>query len=291
MSSNILTGLGQIRVPSGSGLYLRRLLEELNRSLEVDAPGTAFRCLRNCFRCLVELCTGVADSVCVLLGGFSFLPPGREFESISETVAALNQALQLLCSDDFRDREIAGLILAIFFKDFQAKVPIPYEHTSLLGVAGHPPSNMLKLYELCEWQPQLVRVKADRKYFQYELRRYIPILRQWLEVLNAFWEVCPITGESIDLDGRYRVTYELGGLEVATGAVVVLEEMIPVKKLLVPSLKRGELFLPRRSPEFLVKLFDGLSEEVERQDVIASCESLRAMIEFLLRYFAGVALR
>ncbi|MBI3925168.1 MAG: hypothetical protein HY319_06480 [Armatimonadetes bacterium] len=275
----------KVGIPEKTGSYLRRLLERLTESVEVDAPGTGFRHLQNCFRCLIEETTDLCNSACLVIGGISFK---EELLPLPESVGVLTQAVEFLGSEAHRDRELSRLLLDIFF---EPDGKTPRKHTRILGLAGRPPARMLRLHDLCEWVPP-PKEHPTRAYYTQELRRYLPYLNSWLEAMVVFWAETERKVEMIDLCGVYSAVYRVGAVELCSQAQVLLEEFIPERQLGLPVELMGRVIpvhLPRKAPEPLVDLFDQLDAALKTADTVAACESLRGMLDFLIRYFAGVA--
>jgi hypothetical protein len=267
-------------LPEGAPTHLEHLLDDIERSLELDAPGTSLRALKSAFAYLCAYFADVLDDLTTRLLEVNF--EGKTDEP-TEAVETISNALALFYKDEHRDLPEVKLLLDIFIEGKKSKT-----FARLLGIKGKPPRGTVRLDKFISSKPP-----ARRKSLQ-EIRRYLPFLSQWLEAATPLFLLAATRSARTDDQGRQSIFIQLGSREVTIGERLRVHGChlcIPQKEIVIPaSLYPGAfyLFVPQKVPIFLTTILDRLEAETQKEDPVTSCRELGSALEFLIRYFAAV---
>lgn len=277
------------RLHSRAPSHLFHLLEELDEAVLVDAPSSALRALRHSFALLLGWSTDLVGAAAVSLGAARemFIQPDDSTVRLGEAETRLREGLYFLTTQT--ESALAKEILEIFFNPADSSPRAFYLLTQGAKVDGSR-SGLKRLSDFCE---DANSPKGRSKSFT-ERTRYTPHLESWLHALNRVWEQSEVLWERTDLQGNQRIGYRLHGQELVVGARIQLHDCkacIPSRVLQAPAeWVTGDPYigLPQDVPEHTLHLADRLSDSLQAADIIESTKMLRDLLEFLLRYFAGI---
>ncbi len=274
--------LGVPNLPTGAPSHLEHLLDELNESLELDAPGTSLRVLRRTFNFLASYFADLVEGVSSVFGelNFQFTRPG----DADEAVIVIQKGLAFLQSDAPQELPEVRALVDTFYENGS-----PKKFARIVGVGGKPRRGTMPLEKFVS-APIPVRKKCV-----LEVKAHIPYLREWLEAASSLFANAGIVSERTSLEGKQIIKVQIGNQLVEAGKRIEVSACplcIPEKEIDVPlSLYDRSVFffVPQKAPRFLTEILDRLGEAMEKADPVAGCLELRNALEFLIRYFAGVS--
>ena len=274
--------LGVPTLYPGAPAHLEHLLDELNESLDLDAPGTSLRVLKRTLGFISCYLADLVEGVASVFGELKFKFKKRG--DIEETVDTLRRGLAFLQADAPGELPEVRALVDCFYD-----AGTPKKFARLLEIGGKPRRGTMALDRFLE-APIPVRKKCVQ-----EVRHYTPYLREWLENLTPLFSAARIISERTSLQGHQSIRVELGKQTIVAGKRIEVSSCplcIPEKEIDVPlSLYERPVyfFVPQKAPKFLSTILDRLDEAMRAKDAVAGCLELRNALEFLIRYFAGVA--
>ena len=274
--------LGVPSLPPGSPSHLEHLLDELNESLDLDAPGTSLRVLKRALSFLAGYYADLVQGVSSVFGELEFKYTGKG--DTAEFVEAIGTGVSFLMSDAPQELPEVRALVDVFYEGGNGK-----KFARILKVGGKPRRGTMSLEKFLA-APIPVRKKCVQ-----EVRRYIPYLREWLEASAGLFSTAAIVSERTSQSGEQIITVQLGkqtveiGKRIDVGACALC---IPEKEINVPTSlydRQVYFFVPQKAPTHLNDILNRLDEAMQKEDPVAGCLELRNSLEFLIRYFAGVA--
>lgn len=274
--------LGVPSLPPGSPAHLEHLLDELNESLDLDAPGTSLRVLKRTMGFLAGFYADLIEGVSSVFGELSFNHQGKG--DPAEFVEAIQTGTAFLMSDAPQDLPEVRALVDVFYEEGAGK-----KFARILGVGGKPRRGTMSLEKFLAAQ-----IPVRKKCVQ-EVRRYLPYLREWLEASAGLFSIAAIVSERTSQDGNQNIRVQLGkqtvdvGKRIDVGACALC---IPETEIDVPgSLYERPVyfFVPQKAPTHLTEILNRLGTAMEGEDPVAGFLELRNALEFLIRYFAGVS--
>lgn len=276
--------LGVRSLPAGSPVHLEHIIDELNDSLDQDAPGTSLRVLKKAFGFLSSYFADLVEGVVSGLTNFesAFMERGDTVEAM----ATIRRGVEMLQAGGYSDRPEVKALLDTFFDSTGGGRPF----ARLMGIGGKPKRGSPTIFE------KFIPAQAPvRKKCVQEVHTYIPVLKEWLEASTAFFSYASILSERTSLAARQAIRVQLGPKELQAGKRIDIAECplcIPHKEVSIPvSLYEHAttIFVPQKAPPFLAGILDRLDLAMKKDKVIPGCLELRNALEFLIRYSAGVA--
>lgn len=274
--------LGVPSLPPGSPSHLEHLLDELNESLDLDAPGTSLRVLKRTLGFLAGYYADLIEGVSSVFGELKFNHQGSG--DPAEFVEAIQTGVTFLMSDAPQELTEVRSLVDVFFEDGVGK-----KFARILGVGGKPRRGTMSLEKFIA-APIPVRKKCVQ-----EVRRYLPYLREWLESSANLFSNAAILSERTSLEGQQSIKVQVGKQTVAAGKrieVAACALCIPDREIDVPASlyeRPVYFFVPQKAPIHLSDILSRLDEAMKKEDPVAGFLELRNALEFLIRYFAGVA--
>ncbi len=283
MAEVVLTAkeLGVRSLPPGSPSHLEHILDELNDSLDQDAPGTSLRVLKKAFAFLAAYTADLVEGVASVFGELKF--NYRDRGDTAEAVEAIRKGVEFLQHDAPADLPEVRALIDCFFEG-----GAPKKFARLLEIGGKPRRGTMSLDKFMAAQIPI------RKKCVEEVRHYIPYLREWLESSAALFTHAAIVSERTTQDGHQSLKVQLGNQTLTAGKRIEVSSCplcIPDKEIDVPvSLYERPLyfFVPQKAPSYLTAILDRLASAMQAENAVAGCLELRNALEFLIRYFAGV---
>ena len=276
--------LGIRTLPSGSPVHLEHIIDELNDSLDQDAPGTSLRVVKKAFGFLASYYADLVEGTASPLASFesSFMERGDTLEAM----ATIGRGLELLQTQGQQERPEVKALLDTFLDSTGGGRP----YARLMGIGGKPrrgaPAPMEKF----------IPAQAPiRKKCVQEVRTYIPVLREWLEASGHFFNHASILSERTSLAARQTIVVQMGNGPLQAGKRIDIGQCplcIPHKEVVIPvSLYEhsATIFVPQKAPATLAGILDRLDLAIKKAKVIPGCVEMRNALEFLIRYSAGVA--
>lgn len=274
--------LGVPSLPTGSPSHLEHLLDELNESLDLDAPGTSLRVLKRAFGFLAAYFADVVEGVSSVFGELTFNYKGRG--DAAESVEAIRTGITFLNSDAPQDLPEVRTLVDCFYENGAGR-----KFARLLEIDGKPRRGTMSLEKFITAQ-----IPVRKKCVQ-EVRHYIPYLRDWLEASSALFANAAILSERTSLQGHQTLKIQLGKQSLEVGKRIEVSACplcIPEKEIDVPTSlyeRPVYFFVPQKAPKFLADILERLDAAMKAEDAVAGCLELRNALEFLVRYFAGVS--
>ncbi|MFA5506407.1 MAG: hypothetical protein WC314_00455 [Vulcanimicrobiota bacterium] len=275
--------LGVPSLPPGSPAHLEHMLDELNESLDLDAPGTSLRVLKRTLQFLAGYYADLVQGVASVFGELTFnhkegAPDPAEF------VEAIQTGMGFLVADAPQELPEVRSLVDVFYEDGAGK-----KFARILGVGGKPRRGTMPLERFIA-APIPVRKKCVQ-----EVRRYLPYLREWLESSANLFSNAAIASERTSQEGKQTIVVQLGKQTVTTGKrleVASCALCIPEREIDVPNSlyeRPVYFFVPQKAPVHLSEILTRLDEAMKKEDPVSGFLELRNALEFLIRYFAGVA--
>lgn len=274
--------LGVPSLPPGAPSHLEHILDELNESLDLDAPGTSLRVLKRAFGFLAAYTADLVEGVASVFGELEF--GFRERGDTAEAVATIRKGITFLAADAPQELVEVRVLVDGFMEGGAGK-----KFARLLEIGGKPRRGTMSLEKFMAAQ-----IPVRKKCVQ-EVRHYIPYLREWLESATSLFTNAEILSERTSLEGHQTLKVQLGNQTLEVGKRIEVSSCplcIPEKEIDVPaSLYERPLyfFVPQKAPKFLVEILDRLDQAMRQENPVAGCLELRNALEFLIRYFAGVS--
>lgn len=272
------------QLPAQVPAHLFHVVAALDEGIKLDAPATAARALRESLAFLLGYFADVVGAACIHFGASRELF-AREDASINlaESEKCLREGLHFLTNR--MDKEpLAKALVGVFF-DLGAQEPREF-YALTQGKVG----SVARLSDACKSGSKLSR-KESLKF----RTNYLPQLAAWLRAARPFWESSKLLWEHTSIQGQQQVALEHSGVSLTVGARCDLfgcPACIPTRTLQVPAALAGEeyrLGVPQGVPSHTLHLVDRLDQELQDDQAIGATRLLRDTLEFLLRYFAGVA--
>jgi hypothetical protein len=274
--------LGVPSLPQGSPSHLEHLLDELNESLDLDAPGTSLRVLKRTLQFLSGYYADLVEGVASVFGELTF--NHKDQGDPGEFVEAIQTGISFLMTDAPQELPEVRSLVDVFYEDGSGK-----KFARILGVGGKPRRGTMPLEKFIA-SPIPVRKKCVQ-----EVRRYLPYLREWLESSANLFSNAAIITERTSQDGQQTIVVQIGKQTIHAGKrveVAACALCIPEKEINVPlSLFERPVyfFVPQKAPVHLSEILARLDDAMQKEDPVAGCLELRNALEFLIRYFAGVS--
>lgn len=268
--------------------HLLHVLEDFDEGVELDAPATALRALRQAFELLLGFSADLLGAACVALGAEAelyVLTEGDLFRP-QDAEVRIKEALYFLSQQP--ESPLTRELISIFFDG--AGNPKQYY---LLTQGGRVEGKLGGLDRISDFCKEPVRPPGRSESFKLR-NAYLPHLEAWLHALSQVWEQSQRLWERTDLKGNQRLCYRFHEWDLEVGQRLQLHDCkacIPSRVVQAPSdWVRGEPFvgIPQEVPEHTLHLIDRFIEALEKSNIIESTRLLRDNLEFLLRYFAGV---
>jgi hypothetical protein len=283
MSEEVLSAkeLGIPSLPPGSPSHLEHILDELNESLDLDAPGTSLRVLKKAFGFLAAYYADLVEGVASVFGAFEF---AYKRGDAAEAVETIRKGIEFLSTDAPQELPEVRALVDCFFEGGSSK-----KFARLLEIGGKPRRGTMSLEKLMAAQ-----IPVRKKCVQ-EVRHYIPYLAEWLEASTTLFSHAAILSERTSLQGHQTIKVQLGKQTLEAGKRIEVSSCplcIPEKEIDVPSTlyeRPVYFFVPQKAPKFLAEILDRLDEAMRANNPVAGCLELRNALEFLIRYFAGVS--
>jgi hypothetical protein len=274
--------LGVRSLPAGSPTHLEHILDELNDSLDQDAPGTSLRVLKKAFGFLAAYFADVVEGVVSELSSLQF--DFRERGDTTECIETIRKGIEFLQAGGYGDRPEVRALLDCFYDSSGSR-----RFARLLLIGGKPRRGSVALDRFMAAQ-----VPVRKKCVQ-EVRNYIPYLLEWLEASNLFFNHAAIMSERTSLAARQAIKIQIGSKTLQVGKRLDIADCplcIPQKEINIPATmyeRQVYLLVPQKSPQFLVDILARLDAAMKKEKAAPGCLELRNALEFLIRYFAGVA--
>ena len=274
--------LGVPSLPPGSPSHLEHLLDELNESLDLDAPGTSLRVLKRTFGFLAGYYADLIEGVSSVFGELKFGFKGKD--DPAEFVTAIQTGIAFLRTDAPQDLPEVRALVDVFYGPDGSK-----KFARILEVGGKPRRGTMSLKKFLA-APIPVRKKCVQ-----EVRRYLPFLREWLESSAGLFSTTAIVSERTNLDGEQTIKVQTGKQNIDIGRRIEVSACalcIPEKEIDVPPSLYDRpvyFFVPQKAPVHLTVILERLDSAMKAEDPVAGFLELRNALEFLIRYFAGVA--
>ena len=274
--------LGVPSLPPGAPSHLEHILDELNESLDLDAPGTSLRVLKRAFGFLAAYFADLVEGVSSVFGElkFNYKQPG----DAAEAVESIRKGVAFLNTDAPQELPEVRALVDCFYEAGTGK-----KFARILEIGGKPRRGTMSLEKFMA-NPIPVRKKCVE-----EVRHYIPYLREWLEASTSLFGNAAIISERTSLQGHQTIKVQLGKQTLEAGKRIEVSSCplcIPEKEIDVPSSlfeRPVYFFVPQKAPKFLSDILDRLDAAMKAQNAVAGCLELRNALEFLIRYFAGVS--
>jgi hypothetical protein len=274
--------LGVRSLPAGSPSHLEHILDELNDSLDMDAPGTSMRVLKRALGYLAAYFADLVEGVATVFGELKF--DYRERGDASEAVETIRKGIEFLNTDAPQELPEVRALVDCFYENGQGR-----RFARILEIGGKPRRGTMSLEKFMA-NPIPVRKKCVE-----EVRHYIPYLREWLEASATLFSHATVLSERTSLEGHQFSKVKLGKQLIDVGKRIEVSTCplcIPEKEIDVPSSlyeRPVYFFVPQKAPLFLTQILDRLDAAMKAGNPVAGCLELRNALEFLLRYFAAVS--
>lgn len=211
---------GQVapKSPPGAPAHVQHLLSKLSESLDLDAPRTAFLALRENLIYLLELFAAISASAAAANGVLD-----AKSEALWKKDATLTDIENLLTNsltalEAHRSNPAIANLRSVFFVGDTTSKPSPRRHSRLLRISGAPFRGYVFLSEFAEMKP------ATRDVFAAEAKRYLPILKEWLQAAQPFFKDLKVQEEGVTPDGHQQVLAELGSFKLDLGPALRVQE-------------------------------------------------------------------
>ena len=273
--------LGVPNLPPGAPAHLEHILDELNESLDLDAPGTSLRVLKRAFGFLAAYTADLVEGVASVFGELKFNYDERG--DAAEAVEAIRTGIEFLNADAPQELLEVRALVDTFYEGGS-----PRKFARILEIGGKPRRGTMSLEKFMAAQIPI------RKKCVQEVRHYIPYLREWLESSAHLFSSTLIASQRTSLQGHQAIKVHLGKQTIDAGKRIAVSSCplcIPEKEIDVPlSLYERPIyfFVPQKAPKFLADILDRLDTAMKKSNAVAGCLELRNALEFLIRYFAGV---
>jgi hypothetical protein len=274
--------LGIPNLPPGSPSHLEHILDELNESLDLDAPGTSLRVLKKAFGFLAAYYADLVEGVASVFGELKF--DYKERGDAAEAVETIRKGIEFLNTDAPQELPEVRALVDCFYEGGASK-----KFARILEIGGKPRRGTMALEKFLAAQ-----IPVRKKCVQ-EVRQYIPYLAEWLESSATLFSQAGILSERTSLAGHQVIKVQLGKQALEAGKRIEVSACplcIPEKEIDVPTTlyeRPVYFFVPQKAPKFLADILDRLDVAMQANDAVAGCLELRNALEFLIRYFAGVA--
>ena len=180
MSDSLSGASVPLNVPPEAPASLAACVQRLSQALDGSNSGAACAELQMGFAHLTWHCADYTARQVQHLGGNPNTPPPESKTGLAEQIAALSANLDSLVQLA-AERPEAGDIFRVFYVGgLRARLSSPRRHTRLLGLGGQSIRGYRPLAEWCALEVGEGDLAGDLR-CQRELRRYVPILREWLD--------------------------------------------------------------------------------------------------------------
>ncbi|MEW6282050.1 MAG: hypothetical protein AB1758_25825, partial [Candidatus Eremiobacterota bacterium] len=213
-----LKGVAAPKPPPGAPAHVEHLLSRLAESLELDAAGSAFRAMRELLTYLLEYFAGVSAAMAVERGKLEDKPKAlwRSQATVHDLETLIGKALTGLA--EFRTDPAVASLRAVFFVGETGDKPSPRRHSRLLRFAGSPFRGYVYLSDLCKLAP------SGRDAYTAEVKRYIPLLKDWLMAAAPFFQSCKVLEEGVTPEGLQEAAVELDGKRLELGPAIRVKD-------------------------------------------------------------------
>jgi hypothetical protein len=278
------------RLPPQAPTHLSHLLQSYDEAVKLDAPASALRAMRHSLAFLLGHFTDLVAALSVSFGANSelFLREDGDTVSLIECEGRLREGLHYI-SSHAEANPLAKALVEVFF--FESGEPRVYYVLTQGGKMGGAASGLPQLSEFCK-EPRRPPSRNDA----IKLRAaYLTHLAAWVEIAAKFWKRCDRLWERTSLTGAQKILYRFDVQKLEAGSRSDLHECkacIPSRIFVIPEDWVGradQLGLPQEVPDHTLHLADRFNEALVARELIAATNLMRDLLEFLLRYFAGVA--
>lgn len=272
------------QLPVQAPAHLLHILAGLDEAIKLDAPATAARSLRDAMGFLLGYFADLVGAACVEFGASRELFARDDASvNLAECEKCLREGLHNL-TNRMEQEPLAKALVAVFF-DLGTSEPREF-YALTQGKVGSVP----RLSDGCKYN-----AKPSRKEAVKTRTNYLPQLAAWLRAAKPFWESSKLLWEHTSTQGLQQICLEHSGHTLTAGGRCDLHgcpACIPTRTLQVPAALAGEeyrLGVPQGVPSHTLHLVDRLEQELQDDHAVGATRLLRDTLEFLLRYFAGVA--
>ncbi len=226
MSTRRITGLPVPALPKEAPEELSILHAALKKELAEGEPEKACKILQEYFDYLTRFYAALClDATRVLEVGHPGLEEmGATAQSFEDFEVLLKKSLEALGAK--ATHTLAKALRSVFFVGSTRQDPTPRRHSRLLQLAGIPIRGYRLMAEWCALEPGVGDLQGSGKCSR-EMRRYLPILKEWLTAAANFFRdsvhtggILPdgetlqlsvaLEGESLSTDGLLKVPSWLG---------------------------------------------------------------------------------
>ena len=215
MSSRKLTGLPIPSLPKEAPKEFAFLLDEVLAGINGGEGEVAVAALQQSFRWLSCFFAGIAVSaaesleVAYQLDQVEALAKEDDFPGVQAT---LKQALT--CLGDKASDPLAKAVRTVFFVGSTRSQPTPRRHARLLELAGIPIRGYRLMSEWVALEPGVADLEGNSRCSR-ELRRYLPIYKEWVTAAANFYRDLTVNQRLRDEEG-YRLEFNLADTDLVT---------------------------------------------------------------------------
>ncbi len=278
-------------VPQRSPKVMVEILDRLDEAMKEEDPVAGCLELRNSLEFLIRYFAGVSSKVCEDLGLLTDAAQdlADSSQSISASEALLNLCLKTLIGQP--DSLAAKSLIGIFYRRNEMLAYVPRWHTEILALSG-------QLSAWCQLEPGYGELE-DPEACRLEFEKHVPTLRDWLTSLGAYLQSTEHFFEEVMPEGNVDFSVRIGDrfIEVSEpGYQLWLNNPRPEGEVAALAgdgapkpLIREPLEIPEGCPEVLSRILERTDIYLRVGDPVEACTSLRDGMDYLTRYFAGLA--
>lgn len=279
-------------VPQRSPKVMVEILDRLDQAMKEADPVAGCLELRNALEFLIRYFAGVSSKVCEDLGLLteSAQDLADSSQSISASETLLNLCLKTLIGQP--DSLAAKSLIGIFYRRNEMLAYVPRWHTEILALSG-------QLSAWCQLEPGYGELE-DPEACKLEFEKHVPTLRDWLTSLGAYLQSTEHFFEEVMPEGNVDFSVRIGDrfIEVSEpGYQLWLNNPRPEGEAVTAAggegapkpLIREPLDIPEGCPEVLSRILERTDIYLRVGDPVEACTSLRDGMDYLTRYFAGLA--
>jgi len=239
---------------------------------------------------LIRYFAGVSAGVCrelkVLPKECQLLVEGHR--SLFKSESLLNECLEILKQQP--DSEAAMSLTEVFFQRNDLYDFIPRWHTEMLALRG-------QLSGWCQLEPGQGELQ-DPEVCRLEFENHILVLAEWLRALGGYLAGTEHFFEKPRENGSVDFSLRVGNrfVEVAEPGYLlwlnnprVEGELLDDESNVKPPLITEPLVIPENAPEVLTRILTRMDIFLRRGEPVEACTSLRDAMDYLTRYYAGLA--
>ena len=278
-------------VPQRAPKLFVEILDRLDAAMKEGDPVAGCLELRNSLEFLTRYFAGVSSKVCEDLGVLT--EEGQDLAENSQSVSASERLLNL-CLKTLKnqpDSLAAKSLMGVFYRRNEMFEYIPRWHTEILALQG-------QLSAWCQLEPGYGEME-DPEACKLEFEKHVPTLRDWLTSLGSYLQSTEHFFEEIQPEGNVDFSVRIGDrfIEISEpGYQLWLNNPRPEGELALASgegapkpLIREPLDIPDGCPQVLSNILQRCDIYLRLGDPVEACVSLRDAMDYLTRYFAGLA--